>query len=331
MPNHVLTEQKCLEVVEEEGENCKSPRHIRDTNTSVSCCFGFGRVPWCCKLITYLVFMLLVGIASSVLVYFVYHHKMDSENSASINSTTMHISNASNTDTSAQTLIKDTTTESIRLLTKETEQRFAFWGQFIGIFALIIIFVAFGFALCQRKVWRGKCQGSCCLSLKALCFISFFQPPRIDDENVIHVIPVEFNAWEYSGCEYLWAGIITNLGTSLEQYFGSWLVRMTRVVLRRSDYMGKDSENLQTTTSYSCKCLKLRCKLYLIVPMVLCFVLSFVSIAVYMVIKLLSGVISIIAYSKVYLVVLLIPAGVIGCIVKGKIFYMKSDPTHKST
>ena len=280
---HALTEEKCL--VKEEGEKCTSPRHIRDTNTSVSCCSGFCRVHWCCKLITYLVFMLLVGVGALVLVYFAYQHTMDSGNSTSINSTTTHMLNASHKGTSAQTSIKGTTTESIRLLTKETEQRFAFWGKFIGIFALIIVLVAFVFALCQRKVWQEKCQGSCCLSLKALCFISFFQPPPIDDENVIHIIPVEFNAWQYSGCEYLWAGIITNLGTRLEQYFGSWLVRMTRAVLRRSDYMRKDNENLQTTTSYSSKCLKLRCKLYLIVPMLLCFTLSVVSIVLYMVIK----------------------------------------------
>ena len=78
-------------------------------------------------------------------------------------------------------------------------------------------------------------------------------------ENKIRVITVEFNAWEYSGCDYLWAGIVTNLGSRIEDYFGTWTVRLCRVLLKRAD-----DNSSRAVRSLALRCCFMRCKLWML-------------------------------------------------------------------
>ncbi|CAK8684881.1 unnamed protein product [Clavelina lepadiformis] len=41
---------------------------------------------------------------------------------------------------------------------------------------------------------------------------------------------VHFNAWEYAGCDTLWAGIVTNLADSVENEFGKLTARLFRSI-----------------------------------------------------------------------------------------------------
>ena len=120
--------------------------------------------------------------------------------------------------------------------------------------------------------------------------MGFFEPPtpeslpksdstsRPKDTN-IRVITVEFNAWEYSGCDQLWAGIVTNLGTTVEEYFGKWKVRLCRLLLRRSD----DSRPPHgLTTSLRFDFCYMRCKFYMLMLFVLSLlVMSTAALAMY--------------------------------------------------
>ena len=103
-----------------------------------------------------------------------------------------------------------------------------------------------------------------CLDTEALCFMCFFKPPKQKPpeallEKKIRVITVEFNAWEYCGCDYLWAGIVTNLGSQVEEYFGKWKVRLCRLLLKYTSRNEKDR-----VRSLGFQCCYLRCKLFLL-------------------------------------------------------------------
>ena len=96
-----------------------------------------------------------------------------------------------------------------------------------------------------------------------------FQPPKNKDPNDkgtdnIRVITVDFNAWEYSGCDYLWAGIVTNLGSKVEDFFGKWKVRLSRLLLEYTSD-GVDDR----ATSLSIQCGYLRCKAFLLCLLIL--------------------------------------------------------------
>jgi len=41
---------------------------------------------------------------------------------------------------------------------------------------------------------------------------------------------VNFKAWEYAGCDTLWAGIVTNLTEAIEQEFGVVTSRLFRLL-----------------------------------------------------------------------------------------------------
>ena len=115
---------------------------------------------------------------------------------------------------------------------------------------------------------RPKFGERVCLDSEALCFMSFFKPPNSKDADnctdQIRVITVEFNAWEYSGCDYLWAGIVTNLGSKVEEFFGTWKVRLCRLLLEYTSD-GVDGR----ATSMSVQCGYLRCKAFLFCLLVL--------------------------------------------------------------
>ena len=46
--------------------------------------------------------------------------------------------------------------------------------------------------------------------------------------NSCRFIFVHFNAWEYNGCDILWAGIVTNLASAIEAEFGVKTSRIFR-------------------------------------------------------------------------------------------------------
>ncbi|XP_066287412.1 kinase D-interacting substrate of 220 kDa B-like [Branchiostoma lanceolatum] len=52
-------------------------------------------------------------------------------------------------------------------------------------------------------------------------------PPNPGHVKVIHV---QFNAWEYSGCSALWAGIVTKLCDEVETEIGPWTTRLYRAI-----------------------------------------------------------------------------------------------------
>ncbi|XP_078684170.1 uncharacterized protein LOC144917742 [Branchiostoma floridae x Branchiostoma belcheri] len=52
-------------------------------------------------------------------------------------------------------------------------------------------------------------------------------PPNAGHVKVIHV---QFNAWEYSGCSALWAGIVTKLCDEVEGEIGPWTTRLYRAI-----------------------------------------------------------------------------------------------------
>ncbi|XP_066286223.1 kinase D-interacting substrate of 220 kDa B-like [Branchiostoma lanceolatum] len=52
-------------------------------------------------------------------------------------------------------------------------------------------------------------------------------PPNPGHVKVIHV---QFNAWEYSGCSALWAGIVTKLCDEVEGEIGPWTTRLYRAI-----------------------------------------------------------------------------------------------------
>ena len=57
------------------------------------------------------------------------------------------------------------------------------------------------------------------------------------------MIHVRFNAWEYSGCEILWAGIVTNLARKLEDEFGKYKVRLCRRYLFKYESAHTDADS----------------------------------------------------------------------------------------
>ena len=137
------------------------------------------------------------------------------------------------------------------------------------------------------------CSKGMCTNCRTLCYMSFFEPPTpepqppspkpspasLQKDTNIRVITVEFNAWEYSGCDQLWAGIVTNLGTTVEEYFGTWKVRLCRLLLRRSD----DSRPPhRLATSLGCSCCYLHCKIYMLMLCVLLLlVMSIAALVMY--------------------------------------------------
>ena len=121
----------------------------------------------------------------------------------------------------------------------------------------------------------------CCLDLKTSAFMTCFQPaPAIEtNDDDIRVIEVLFNAWEYSGCDYLWAGIVTNLAARVEQTFGKWKVRLCRLIFKLEGDVTGDLTNLPH--SNSCVFANLRCKMYMLLVTIAALLLIFVTCLVF--------------------------------------------------
>ena len=105
------------------------------------------------------------------------------------------------------------------------------------------------------------CFRNSCLDTKALCYMSFFTPTQAVTDEDLHIITVDFNAWEYSGFEPTWAGLIASLDSKLEEYFGWWKVRLTRLILKRHGDIDHENDS-STAISRAFTCLRTRHKLY---------------------------------------------------------------------
>ena len=91
----------------------------------------------------------------------------------------------------------------------------------------------------------------------------------------VRVIQVNFNAWEYSGCQILWAGIVTKLAAQLEEKFGKYKVRLCRHLFQYESSHTDPELDLSKSNSFTVlKCIK--CKLHSFVSWLLC--LLFVSL-----------------------------------------------------
>ena len=91
----------------------------------------------------------------------------------------------------------------------------------------------------------------------------------------MRVIQVNFNAWEYSGCQILWAGIVTKLAARLEEKFGKYKVRLCRHLFQYESSHTDPKSNFSKSNSFTVlSCIK--CKLHSFVSWLLC--LLFVSI-----------------------------------------------------
>merc|ERR1712136_522150 len=48
--------------------------------------------------------------------------------------------------------------------------------------------------------------------------------------TIYRFIHVNFNAWEFNGCDNIWAGIITNISDAIEKEFGNVIPRIFRLI-----------------------------------------------------------------------------------------------------
>ena len=86
-------------------------------------------------------------------------------------------------------------------------------------------------------------------------------------KNDIRVLTVEVNGdGKYTDCNQLWTGIVTNLGTEIENYFGTWKVRLYRLLLQRNN---DKQHSRYHTTSIAVSCCCMRCKIYMLLLCVL--------------------------------------------------------------
>ena len=94
----------------------------------------------------------------------------------------------------------------------------------------------------------------------AFWYMCFFKPPTVSkkEKKDINVIVVDYNAWEYSGCDYLWAGIVTRLGESIEARFGTWKVRICRLMIKMAN------QQSSYVSSLKLKCGYFRCKFFVL-------------------------------------------------------------------
>ena len=110
------------------------------------------------------------------------------------------------------------------------------------------LWTLFGFSCFIILFVIGIICGCNCRWLKKLFLIAFFYPLPISDDEV-ELIKVKFSAWEYAGCDTLWAGIITCLCDKLEERFGEYPSRYFR---RIKDEYQKNVDLISQSRSKTC-------------------------------------------------------------------------------
>ncbi|XP_077980273.1 NTPase KAP family P-loop domain-containing protein 1-like [Glandiceps talaboti] len=89
--------------------------------------------------------------------------------------------------------------------------------------------MARGYRISRAKLWS---------EFKLLLRIIFFLPPPPTmhyDTNEMDFVFVNFEAWQFAGCDKLWAGIVTNLVSRVERYAGYWKTRFFRIVVKQRE------------------------------------------------------------------------------------------------
>ena len=125
-------------------------------------------------------------------------------------------------------------------------------------------------------------------TLMQLLSLFCFRRERL--ENNVRVIQVHFNAWEYSGCQILWAGIVTKLAARLEEKFGKYKIRLCRHLFPYESSHSDPKSTISKSNSVTVLgCIK--CKLHSLVSWLLCLLfLSIGGLAWFLVHKGLSAV-----------------------------------------
>ncbi|NXY90344.1 NKPD1 protein, partial [Alcedo cyanopectus] len=94
--------------------------------------------------------------------------------------------------------------------------------------------------------------------LQALWYLTFYKPIVTESHlrrKNIKFLFIRFSAWEYAGCDKLWAGLVTTLCQSIRRHFGALLLSVFHVVgvpPRYASGFGQKEWMLKTDT-----CLKL--------------------------------------------------------------------------
>ena len=112
---------------------------------------------------------------------------------------------------------------------------FKWLGPLLGFLILFLIVII---SQCVRADSCCKVVLSFMRSVYELFLIAFFCPLPMKDEAKcewdVELITLKFIAWEYAGCDTLWAGIITCLCDKLEERFGQYKSRYFRKI--KGDY-----------------------------------------------------------------------------------------------
>ena len=91
---------------------------------------------------------------------------------------------------------------------------------------------------------------------------------------------MQFNAWEYSGCQILWAGIVTKLAARLEEKFGKYKVRLCRHLSQNeSSFSDPTLSKSNSLTALSC------IKLHGFMSLLLCLLLGSIGGLIYFLIR----------------------------------------------
>ncbi|NWR96057.1 NKPD1 protein, partial [Furnarius figulus] len=75
--------------------------------------------------------------------------------------------------------------------------------------------------------------------LQALWYLTFFQPVITEGHlrrRNMEFIFIRFSAWQYAGCDKLWAGLVTTLCHNIRHHFGALLLSVFHVVGTRPRY-----------------------------------------------------------------------------------------------
>ena len=114
------------------------------------------------------------------------------------------------------------------------------------------LWTLFGFSCFITLIVVGIICECNCRWLKKLFLIAYFYPlPISDDDMEVELIKVKFDAWEYAGCDTLWAGIITCLCDKLEERFGEYPSRYFRRI--KDEYKKKVDPISQSRSKPCCK------------------------------------------------------------------------------
>ena len=242
-------------IVEEEcrkKEATQTPCQFRIHDGTTKCCCFKRKIHWCCKVFSSILCFVFILLAPPLIVYFRHFyqkHRVSSLESDNRNGSKSHLD-------------KTWKNEEIANVSETTSVHWVDIISFSWIVSCGIVIFALSMCRSHSNDNKNKSDGGC-MNFKAICYMNLFKPVQHLSERII-TINVDFNAWEYQGCDYLWAGIVKTLGVKIEDYFGKWTIRSCRYVLHHSK--NTDKENVHSLRWNICA---LKCKIYLALPFLL--------------------------------------------------------------